>query len=211
MFAQKCAASETCARKNRRRHTVRGFSGMALVAVLVVIIMARPAVGGFENLVVKITLNDEAKGDFIVYRTGDQDFLIAETDIGTIGIAHLQAGRQFIDGTPYLSLRSMTSVTFSFDDGQLLLAIRASANVTRRIIDLGQQSAPRQPVVIPRENSVFVNYGLSYLGTDPGGFQSFTAPTRSGSTPEITSSAGFPVYEDRYAGPPCPVDDLADL
>ena len=180
MFAQKCAASETCARKNRRRHTVRGFSGMALVAVLVVIIMARTAVGGFENLVVKITLNDEAKGDFIVHRTGDQDFLIAETDIGTIGIAHLQAGRQFIDGTPYLSLRSMTSLTFSFDDGQLLLAIRASANVTRRIIDLGQQSAPRQPVVIPRENSVFVNYGLSYLGTDPGGFQSFTATDKIG-------------------------------
>ena len=85
--------------------------------------MAREAA---EVIVVRVTLNSEAKGDLFVGRTADLDFLLKVEDLRAMGIKDLTGRTVIFEGEPHLSLRSMAGVSFSFEERRLVLEISAS-------------------------------------------------------------------------------------
>lgn len=109
----------------------------------------------------RILLNTESKGDFFVFRTAAGDFLVKLEDLNAIGLRDLGIPPVQMDGEPHLPLRSIPGVSFSFDIQKTILAITADAQLLpRRVYDLG--SAARGLGIVPRDNSAFLNYALTY-------------------------------------------------
>jgi outer membrane usher protein len=115
-----------------------------------------------EQLIVRIILNQEDKGDLFVNRETNGDFLVKNDDLMNIGFRAPQGRETSLDGENYRSLRSMSGVSFSFDEGQLALALTAPpALLGSATVDF---SAPQaQKVYYPADTSVFLNYGADYL------------------------------------------------
>ncbi len=140
-----------------------------LILALAFFLLPAPAVA--ELLIAKIFLNQEDKGDFFVNRTADGDFQVKVEDLKASGFREPTGTTALIDGEPYLSLRSIAGVTFTFNESTLTLALTAAPSLlARKIIDFVPKLS--QKVYYPQDSSVFLNYGLDY--TAGNGF-SFTA------------------------------------
>jgi outer membrane usher protein len=115
-----------------------------------------------EQLIVRIILNQEDKGDLFVSREADGDFLLKSDDLKGIGFRAPVGKATVLEGESYRSLRSMDGVSYSFDEGQLALALTAPPSLLgTATVDF---SAPQaQKVYYPADTSVFLNYGADYL------------------------------------------------
>lgn len=119
-----------------------------------------------ENIILTITLNEEHKGEFLVYMTPDGNFLVKPEDFKAIGIGEPEGELINIDGIPHLSLKSMKDIEFLFDEKSLTLKIMASPRfLPRKTIDFLPER--RHMVYYPRDNSLFLNYGINYSKSDP--------------------------------------------
>lgn len=134
---------------------------------------------GIEALIVDITLNEEAKGDFIVYLDDEGDFLIRLDDLKAIGLPDPKGKTKEIGDELYLSLNSVQDVAFVFDEKTLSLKITASPNLfSRTIINL---EAPRSSdVYYPRDSGAFLNYSFSYEGDTLSTFQNLDVANQVG-------------------------------
>src|SRR5512142_1170788 len=72
--------------------------------------VANPPAPQFEPIILSINLNMEQKGEFMVDRTEDGDFLIKANDFKAMGLRELPGTIVSIDGEPAVSLRSMNEV-----------------------------------------------------------------------------------------------------
>ena len=77
-----------------------------------------------------------------------------------------------IEGDRYISLRSLTDVTVSFDEKNLTLVIMAPIAANPHVLDFSPQPAQRSQAYYPRDTSGFLNYGITY--TDVGNSDSHT-------------------------------------
>jgi outer membrane usher protein len=118
-----------------------------------------------------ITLNMEHKGEYMVMMTRTGDFLIKADDLKAMGLKELSGQTTEIDGEAYLSLRSMDEMKFVFDEKKLTLDISAPPRLLpQKTIDFMPQRQTK--VYYPKDNSVFLNYGLNYFETGPRGTHS---------------------------------------
>lgn len=131
------------------------------VFILFVISAPRASHGSPEKLIVKITVNSEAKGDFLVHLDAGEDFLVRPEDLAAWGINALPGKTVVIEEQAYQSLRSLTGITSTFDKKSLTLHITSAPSLLRKtVIDLAPPG--NLTVYYPRENSAFLNYGLTY-------------------------------------------------
>ena len=121
---------------------------------------ARPARA--DQLITRIFLNQEDKGDLFVDHAADGDFLLKSEDLKSIGFRTPLGQVTRIGSDEYRSLRSISGVSFSFNEGDLTLSISAPpALLGKETVDFS--SPPTQKVYYPEDSSVFLNYGADYL------------------------------------------------
>lgn len=118
-----------------------------------------------EPLVLRITVNSVAKGDFFVFRSPSGDIFLRTEDLKAIGLDVPVGTPIVLDGAPHLSLKALDGVTFSFNVQKAELHITADARLLpRRVYDLAGKG--RGSGMVPRENSAFLNYAFSYANGD---------------------------------------------
>ncbi len=114
-----------------------------------------------DNIIVSIILNQQQQGEYFVILREDGDFLVRTTDLTDAGFEIIPTEQIDIDGEPHVSLRSMEGVEFHFNEATLSLEITASPELLpKTTLDLAPQR--RQGVIYPRDNSLFLNYGIDY-------------------------------------------------
>jgi outer membrane usher protein len=130
---------------------------------------------GVERVVLKIYLNSEDKGEYILLYTPEGDVLLPREDLENMGLAPLQGGRE-----DYLSLKSLSpEIMFRIDEEGAALHITANPQLFQKsTIDL---SSRRPSSVIPlKDNTAFLNYGIRYGLDHDLEFSSLTVPLELG-------------------------------
>jgi len=126
------------------------------------------AQSALEPIIVAVVLNQEPKGEFIVYMTPEGDFLVRVEDLAGMGIRVPPGPVTDIEGQAYRSLRSITGVTFEFDERTLTLRMTVPpALLPPQVFDF-RPERPRN-VYYPRDSGGFINYDVTY--TVGNGFQ----------------------------------------
>lgn len=167
-----------CASHKNRDGRPGPASGRALLGLVLLCMLARPAPAA-ETVIATLVVNQQSKGEYFVILENDGDFLVSRTDLQAVGFAAPRGKRSIIEGKEYLSLRSMEQVTFVFDERTLTLAISAHPTLLPpSSIDL----RPRRPTGIryTRDNSLFLNYGVSYGDSTAGDYGTLTAANQLG-------------------------------
>lgn len=155
---------------------------LLLLLLWVIAILAVPApCHASDPIIVAVFLNQEKQGDFFVYPGQDGDFLFAATDFMKMGFQRLPAARTNIEGEPYVSLKKMEGVHYTFDEKTLSLQLTADPSLLpERITDLGPIRRP--DIIYPQDNSFFLNYGVDYAtgGENPLGSEGFNVSSEVG-------------------------------
>ncbi|MRR53674.1 MAG: fimbrial biogenesis outer membrane usher protein [Deltaproteobacteria bacterium] len=163
----------------RSRFLVCVFRVLALSFLPVLIHFLDPGMAAADQLVVKIILNQEDKGDFFVIQGENGDFLIKTEDLTSLGLRSLSGPVSSLDGESYLSLRSVAGVDYSFNEETLSLVVSANPSLLgKEIIDFLPER--EQKVSYPRDSSLFLNYGADYQAGDGFSFTSFNLSNQLG-------------------------------
>ncbi|MCS7311677.1 MAG: fimbria/pilus outer membrane usher protein [Acidobacteria bacterium] len=138
--------------------------------------MAQPAA---EPVIVRIVLNQEPKGEFVVYMTPEGDFLVRVEDLQTWGVRLPPGPVTEIEGQAYRSLRSIAGVTFEFDERMLTLEVAVPPTLLpAQVFDF---RPPRPPnVYYPRDSGAFFTYDVTYSVENGFQFQSLNGSSQVG-------------------------------
>ncbi|MDO8737510.1 fimbria/pilus outer membrane usher protein [Candidatus Deferrimicrobium sp.] len=157
--------------RGRAPHRAARRRASLLLSLLLGILFLPSAARCADLFYVKVSLNGEVKGEFLVRLLDDGDFLVRTADLAAMGLS-LPPGRTTeIDGEPHRSLRSLEKMSFVFREKTLSLEMTAHPSVLpRRVVDF---RPPRQPKVLyPKDASGFFNYGVTWTGGNPGDAES---------------------------------------
>ena len=153
------------------------FFILSLILALALFLFPAPAIA--EQLIARVILNQEEKGDFFINRSDNGDFLVKTDDLKTIGFRSPTGAISTIESETYLSLRSMTGVAYTFNEGNLTLAITANPSLLgKEIVDFFPKDT--QKIYYPNDTSVFLNYGADYLAGSGFSFTSFNLSNQLG-------------------------------
>lgn len=129
--------------------------------------MIRPCTAeGTELIFVRIVLNQEPKGEYLVGIGGDGNVQVRTEDLKMMGFRDPGGETSEIDGQPSISLRSMKGVEYSFLEKTLSLDITAAPELlSKRTVDFLPKRQTK--VHYSKDPSGFLNYGVSYsAGSD---------------------------------------------
>lgn len=141
--------------------------------------IAFPEADGGDVVIVTVTLNEEAKGEFFVYLARDGDILMSENDVRSLGIEKPSGQCVQISGESHISLRSMDGVRFVFDERRLEVRLDVDpALLPKRVIDFLPARQPK--VYYPQDTSAFFNYRLDYYAGKSFDFEQFMVTNEVG-------------------------------
>lgn len=152
---------------------------LAFSLIFSILCCFQPALADADQIVARIILNKEDKGDFFVHEGERGDFLVKIGDLKTIGFRSPVGVISMLDGDPYLSLRSMKDVEFIFNESTL--SIEVTANPTAlgmEIIDF--QPERLEKVYYPSDSSLFLNYGANFQAGNGFSFTDFNLTNQLG-------------------------------
>ncbi len=133
------------------------------------------------QIIVGVSINTEAKGDFFVELDEQGELFIRVDDLIDLKLGFDQNRTVLIHNEKYAPLSAVRDIKYTFDEKKLTVAILGKTTEKRQTtIDLYPAPAKPQNVYYPRETSAFVNYGLNYLYTNSAGFQSFSVTNKLG-------------------------------
>jgi outer membrane usher protein len=120
-----------------------------------------------EQIIVSITQNTEKKGDFLVLRSADGDYFLRKSDLAGFGISLPPEKELSIDGEKYYSLRSLSGISYVFNENKLSLDLRVAPELLpTNVIDLFPPR--RKDIYYPHDFGAFFNYGIDYNHSSPG-------------------------------------------
>ncbi len=136
---------------------------VALIFHLFAALPGQAAPTGASNAVISLTLNSEAKGEFVVWVTTDGNYFIKVSDLVSTGIKEPKGDTQDIDGERYVSLQSLQQATVKLDEKTQTFDVQSKPEA------LGKQTInllPKQHVgtIIPQDSSAFLNYRAGFSG-----------------------------------------------
>jgi outer membrane usher protein FimD/PapC len=124
-----------------------------------------PHANGAEKAILKITLNQEEKGEFVVDITEDGDFLVRVEDLKRLGLAKTKGKISVIEGEEVISLRSIEGLKVEFNEKKLSLEMSADAQLLgKKVFEMRYTRQPK--VYYPKDTSGFLNYSLTYNAGD---------------------------------------------
>ncbi|HEX9205792.1 MAG TPA: fimbria/pilus outer membrane usher protein [Candidatus Deferrimicrobiaceae bacterium] len=119
----------------------------------------------------KLLLNGQEKGVFIVRRLDDGEFLLGERDLKSIGLLLPPGESTLHEGEGYRPLRSIQGMSHAFDEKILTLELTAAPNLfPKQVFDL--RPGPSPDVYFPRDPGGFLNYAVTYTGGNSLSFES---------------------------------------
>ncbi len=118
-----------------------------------------------EMAILKVTLNQEEKGEFFVYITEDGDYWIKREDLAKMGLSEARGRTSIIEREEFISLRSMEGVRFEFDEKKLALLIQAEPHLFGKKV-LSMRYPKTAKIYYPRDTGGFLNYSLTYYAGD---------------------------------------------
>src|SRR5262245_668716 len=108
----------------------------------------------FDAMVVSVSVNQQARGEFTVYRDPSGDYYASPADLAALGLADsgVEGRREQIDGETRVSLRSLGAVSLVLDEARLALDITFP---TPRLQGRSYDLVPRrlEKVFQPREQA----------------------------------------------------------
>lgn len=122
---------------------------------------ASRAVAADESVVMPVTINQVAKGDFLVVLRGD-DILLRLRDLESAGVHGLGGTRATINGQTFVSLASLRpDVSFALDRSSITLSLTVPPrDLGATVLNMGIGRPPG--IVYSRDKSAFVNYTVSW-------------------------------------------------
>ncbi|MGB7630560.1 MAG: fimbria/pilus outer membrane usher protein [Candidatus Deferrimicrobium sp.] len=157
--------------RERAPHRAARRRASLLLTLLLGFLFLPAAARGAASFYVKVFLNGEEKGEFLVRLLDDGDFLMRTADLEAIGLTVPPGRTTEIDGEPHRSLRSLEKMSFAFRENTLTLELTAHPSMLpMRVVDF---QPPRQPKVLySNDPSGFFNYGVTWTGGNPGDAES---------------------------------------
>jgi outer membrane usher protein len=157
--------------RRRTPHSAARRRAPLLLSLLLGFLFLPSAVRCADSFYVKVFLNGQVKGEFLVRLLDDGDFLVRTADLAAMGLSVPPGRTTEVDGEPHRSLRSLEKISFVFREKTLSLEMTAHPSVLpMRIVDF---LPPRQPKVLyPKDPSGFFNYGVTWTGGNPGDAES---------------------------------------
>ncbi len=119
-----------------------------------------------EMAILKVTLNQEEKGEFFVYVTVDGDYLIKTEDLVKMGLSEARGKTSIIEKEEFISLRSIEGVKFEFDEKKLALLINADPQLFGKRVLSMRFPKKTEKIYYPKDTSGFLNYNLTYYAGD---------------------------------------------
>ena len=166
-----------CACRNQRVSALPAALSLIFLLTLSWCLFALPAHA--DQLVTRVTVNQEDKGDLFVNRVDSGDFLVKTEDLKNIGFRNPFGTVTRLEGEEYRSLKSMTGVSFTFDEGTLSLALSAPPSLLgKETVDF--LATQTQKVYYPEDSSVFLNYGADYQAASGLSSSSFSLADQFG-------------------------------
>ncbi len=119
---------------------------------------------GGQMAILRVVLNQEEKGEFVVNVT-DGDFLVRMEDLKKMGFSEIRGKVLAVEGEEFVSLRSMEGVRTVFDERKLALELTVDPRLLeKKVLTLRY---PRQAkVYYPKDMAAFFNYNLAYFARD---------------------------------------------
>jgi len=159
-----------------QKQNLQAWIALTKAILIISYIFLTPAYAqSVERIVLKIYLNTEDKGEYILLRTPEGDVLFPREDLENLGLASPQGSRE-----DYLSLKSLfPEIRFRVDEEEAALHITADPLLLRKsTIDL---SIIRPSNVIRlNDNTAILNYGIRYGLDHDLDFSSLTVPLELG-------------------------------
>lgn len=124
-----------------------------------------PLAQGGQMAFLKVILNGEEKGEFIVHLTEDGDFLVRTEDLKKMGFSELKGRKSLIEGEEFLSLKSMEGLRLEWNEKKLIIEMVADPQIlAKKVFELRY---PRQlKVNYPKDTAGFLNYNVTYYAKD---------------------------------------------
>lgn len=137
---------------------------LSLFIIFIFNFLFPPCAKGGEMVILKVTVNREEKGEFLVNMTGDGDYLLRMEDLKKMGFSDLKGKVETIEGEEFLSLRAAEGVKVEFDEKKLVLELTVDPRLLGKSVF--ELRYPRQTkVYYPKDVSGFLNYNLTaYAG-----------------------------------------------
>lgn len=118
-----------------------------------------------QMAILKVVLNQEEKGEFLVSVEENGDFLLSLEDLKKMGFSDPRGKTTVMEGSVFLSLKSLEGVTIRFDEKKLILHLSADPRLlTRKTLPM--RYAKQLKVYYPKETSAFLNYHLTAFAGD---------------------------------------------
>jgi outer membrane usher protein len=129
-------------------HTGRPPPRSLLLSLLLGFLFLSSAARCADSFYVKVFLNGEEKGEFLVRLLDDGDFLVRTADLAAMGLSVPPGRTTEIDGEPHRSIRSLERMSFVFREKTLTLELTVHPSMLpMRVVDF---RPPRQPTVFIR-------------------------------------------------------------
>lgn len=121
-----------------------------------------------------VLLNREKKGDLLVRRLEDGDFLLRVQDLKAFGLSLPEAPVRTIDGEPFLSLASLQGISYVFREDTMTIELTAPPSLfPKQAIDF--MPWRQANVYYPKDTGGFLNYAVSYTAGNSFEFEELNA------------------------------------
>jgi outer membrane usher protein len=114
--------------------------------------------------VLRITVNQEPKGDFIVLVAQDGDILVRQEDLRALDLGALPGPRIMVAGRAYVSLRAAPGLRYAFDERHLAVSVLVARERGPRQAFLAVPRRAYGAPLYPPPAGAFANYNLSAYG-----------------------------------------------
>jgi outer membrane usher protein FimD/PapC len=164
----------------RARMSVFNRSSLLLLFFCATLLISfHPLPAAAEQLIAKVILNQEDKGDFFVIQGKNGDFLVKPEDLKKMGFKAPSGSVSMLEGEAYISIRDIEGIECSFNEETLALSITAKPTLLgKEVIDFVNQQTEK--VYYPNDSSIFFNYGANYQAENGFSFASFNLTNQLG-------------------------------
>jgi outer membrane usher protein len=119
----------------------------------------------------RISLNEEDKGEFLVSITDDGDFLFRTEDLRKVGFSEVKGKLSSVEGEEFISLASVEGLRVVLNEKKLVLEITADPRLLQKKV-LTLRYPKQLNVYYPKDTAGFLNYSLTYFGRDSFAYDS---------------------------------------
>jgi len=131
------------------------------------------------EMIVLLVLNGVKRGEFPALALPDGDFLLPRGDLDALGVKTGQARRENIEGEEWISLRSLAEEV-RLDAAKLELLVTVAPGLLPEESFSFRPPEQERDVLIPEENSGFVNYRFDVTKREGAGDLLYSAATEFG-------------------------------